>query len=131
MNAAQGVAVVMQPHLMGKPRPRKFSHLQNVVQEFSELERALTHRSHLRSLLDGCHVGADLMDAASGWRNDIVEVGKVSDEQCLSASRLLVTAGIRHWLPTTSLIERIIYRAAEFFEQLERCNPDMRLERIE
>jgi regulator of extracellular matrix RemA (YlzA/DUF370 family) len=51
---------------MGKTCPRKFRDLQNIVEEFRQLESAFPDRSHLRRLLDGSHVDTDLVDATAG-----------------------------------------------------------------
>ena len=74
-------ASVVQPHGMRELGPRKFAHLEHVVHEFDELERAAAGLERLRGLRDRRQVVPYVVHAAAGRRDDVVEAREVPHEQ--------------------------------------------------
>src|SRR5271170_794236 len=116
---------------MRKPGPGKRLYLLDVVEKFHELESARANLFHLRGLFDGVEVIAHMMNATTGWRDDIVEAGKISDEQRFGVGALRVEPGIRHRLPAAGLVAWVHDLVAEALKQLEGRNADLRQEGVD
>jgi hypothetical protein len=66
------------------------------------------------------------MDAASGRSDNCVEVLKATDEQGFRGCGIFLAAAVSHWLPAAGLIERILDRAPESFEEFQSCDAHFR-----
>jgi len=104
--------------------PRKGLDLLNVVQELDQLERSRADLLDLVGLLDGVEIVAHMVDAAAGWRYDVVEAGEVAHEQRLRIGALGVEPAICHRLAAAGLIAGVVDGVAKPLKQLERRNAD-------
>src|SRR5580704_13863097 len=105
--AAQRCASVVQPDLVRKFRPREFVDLHQIVQKLDQLVGAATDLLDQRCLRDCVEMLAYVVGATPRWRDDGFKLLKVRDEQCLGASRILLTSAVRHRLTTARLIEGV------------------------
>ena len=114
-------ATVVQPDAMGKPRPRKGLRFLDVVEKLDKLIGARADVLDLRRLFDRVELVADMVDAATRRRNDIVEAAEVAHEERFGGSAIGVKSAICHGLPTTGLIPGIDDLVPEALQQL--CRP--------
>jgi hypothetical protein len=113
LKPAQCTAAVVQSDAMREPGPRKPIDLEDVVQEFDELESASPHFPHLSGLVDGVEIVAHVMDAAARGRHDLIEAGEVAHEQRLGVGGFGIEPAIGHRLSATGLVARVDDLVAE------------------
>jgi hypothetical protein len=63
--------------------------------------------------------------------DDIVEILKITNEQGFSRSGLRGATAVGHWLPAAGLVERVLDLDAEALQELERGDPDVRVEGVD
>src|SRR6202011_5057555 len=120
LEPAQRAATVVQADPMRKSGPRKSVDLQDVVQEFDQLESPRADLLDLVGLLYRVEIVPHVVDATAGRGDDAVETGKVAHEQRLGIGAFSVKSAIGHRLATTSLVARVVDIMAEPLQQLER-----------
>src|ERR1700739_1458878 len=113
---AEGRAADVEPDFVLEGGPGELVHLENVVQKFDQLERALADFVHLRRLANRSQVLAYVMHAASGWRDDVLEPGKVLHEQGFGGRSVALAAAVAHRLPAARLVKRVDHVQAEALE---------------
>ena len=128
---SQGAATVVQAHAVWKSGPRECIDLQDVVQKFDELERALSNRAHFGSLFDRVQIIPDVMNAAPRGCDHVVETREIAHVQRLRRRAFLIEAAVRHGLTATGLIARIDHLMPEALQQLECGDADFRKERVD
>ena len=96
------------------------------MQELDQLPSPGPDLPGLRRLLNRVEVEPDVMDAAPGRPDDRVEVLEALDEEGLGGGGIVLAAAVGHRLPAAGLIERVLNRAAEPLEELERGDAHFR-----
>src|SRR5215468_40518 len=94
----QRLAAIVQPDAMRKTRPGERVDLQDIVQELDQFIGAGANLLHLCRLLDGIEIFTYMVDAAPRGGDDVIETGKVADEQRLSVYAVVVETAICHGL---------------------------------
>jgi hypothetical protein len=117
-----GGATVVQADLVGERRLGEAIDLQVVVQELDEFPRAGTDLADLGRLFDRVEVEADVVDAAPGRPDDRVELLEALDEVGFGGGGIFLATAVGHRLPAAGLLERILDRAAEPFEEFQGCD---------
>src|ERR1700747_3004587 len=107
LEAAKGLAAIVQPDAMPKVRPGKGISLQYVMQEFYKFIGAPPHLLHLCGLFDGVEIVTHMVNATAGGRDDVIEAGEIAHEQSLGVGALGVESTVCHGLPAARLIARI------------------------
>jgi hypothetical protein len=82
-------------------------------------------------LLSRCEVDAYLLHAATRRRDNVVIIGEVVDKECFDARPLAVGDGVRHEFAATNLTVGNLHPATESFQELKRCEPDIKLESVQ
>jgi hypothetical protein len=67
--------------------PRKFAHLEDIVQKLDEFVGARSHLAHGRGLLDRGQMLAYVMNAARRWPDHVVVIGEIARKHALGARR--------------------------------------------
>src|SRR5262245_4442460 len=109
---------------MREPRPRERLCFFDIVQALDELVSQRTAIPHLASVLDGVEMIADMMDAAAGRPNHIIEPGEIAHEERLGRRTIGIEPAIGHRLPTAGLVARIDDLMAEALEELKGRDAD-------
>ena len=117
----QRAAAVVQSNPMRELGPRKRIRLLDIVQELDHLEGAGANLLDLQRLFDRIQIGAHVMDATAGGCNDVIEAGKVADEERFRVGALGVEPAVRHRLPATGLVTGIDDLMTEPLQKLECC----------
>jgi hypothetical protein len=131
LERAQRAAAVVQADAVRKAGPGKRLDLLNVVQELDELVTARANLLHLGGLLDRIEIVAHVMDAAAGWRDDVIEAREIAHEQGLGIGAVGIEPAVGHRLSATGLVAWVHDLVAETLEQLEGRNADLRKEGID
>ncbi|CAM2160010.1 hypothetical protein PT2222_60424 [Paraburkholderia tropica] len=116
---AQRATTIVQPDLVRKRRPRKFAHLQDVVNEFDEFVGVAAHGVGVARLIGGREMVAHVMHATAARRDDVIVAGEIAHEEIFGGGGLLFAAAIAHGLTATGLIQRIVHGAAQTLQQLQ------------
>ncbi len=121
----------MQPDAMRKLGPWKLARADHVVQKFDELIGVGTNLRDFIGLRDRGQMLAHVMDATRGRPDDVVVAGEVAREHALGAGGLGLRAAVGHRLAAAGLLLRIVDLDAEAFEQFERGDAHLGVERID
>ena len=76
-------------------------------------------------------MAADVVHAASGRPDDVIEPCEVSDKQRFRACGVGFEAGVAHWLAAAGLVRWIGHVEAEPLQQFERRDPDFGEKRVD
>jgi hypothetical protein len=116
---AERAATVVQADFVRKARPRKRVDFQDVVEKLDQFLAPAANIAYLGGLFHRRKVMTNMMDATSRGADDIVEAGKVADEQRFGAARIGVKTAVGHRLATACLIWWIDNVEIESLEQLQ------------
>jgi hypothetical protein len=116
----------MQTDLVWEHGPGKLRDLQVIVQKLDELASAGPDLLRLRGLFDRIEMKPDMVHAATRRSDDRVELFEAIDKESLGSSGIVLATTVSHRLPAAGLIERVLDRAAEPFEEFKRRNADLR-----
>src|SRR5271166_5204513 len=131
LEGPQCAAAIVEPDPMRKLRPRERFNLQDVMQKLHELEGVYPDLLNLRRLLDRVEIVAHVMDAAPRWGDDVIETGKIADEEGFGVSAIRVETAIRHRLAATRLIAGVNNLMSEPFKEFERGDAYFRKESVD
>ena len=98
--------LLCSPTRCGNSAHGNSAHLQHVVQEFGEFERARAHLAHGGGLLDRREMLAHMMHATRRRPDDVVVIREIAREHALGAGRFLLRAAVRHRLAAAGLLLR-------------------------
>ena len=112
----------VQSNPMRELGPRKRIRLLDIVQELDHLEGAGANLLDLQRLFDRIQIGAHVMDATAGRPDDRGEVLEALDEEGLGGGGVFLAAAVGHRLPAAGLLQWVLHRAAEPFEELQGGN---------
>src|SRR4051812_38146850 len=101
------------------------------MQELDQLARSSADDANSWRLLDRVEVEADMMDAASRRTDDHVEVTEAANKVDFGGGGVFLAATVGHWLAAAGLADRVLHRAAETLEQLERRDAHVREECVD
>ena len=94
------------------------------MQELDQFVSARSNFTDCFGLRHGGKMHADVMHAASGRPDDVIEPCEVSHEQRFRARGVGFEAGVAHWLAAAGLVGWIGDVEAEPLQQFERGDPD-------
>ena len=101
------------------------------MQELDDLIGASANFLDLGRLLDRIEIGAHVVHAAAGRRDDIIEPGEIAHEQRFGGGAIGVEPAVGHRLSAAGLIARILDLVAEPLQELERGDADFRKEGVD
>jgi hypothetical protein len=101
------------------------------VKKLHQVESAPPYLANCVSLRDRIEIASNVMHATSRWRDDIVVVLKVLDEQTLRRSGFRVASAVRHRLAAAGLIEGIFDLDAEALQQFQCRDADVRMKGVD
>src|SRR6266404_6884171 len=121
----------VQSYFVFELRPGELTHLQDVVQKFHEVVYAGGNLSALRRIGRSCKFVPQMMGTTAGGSHDVIERGKVLDEEFFGCLRLLITSAIGHRLTTACLVEGVDDIDFQFLQKLQSGDTNLRIEKVD
>src|SRR6266481_3313488 len=129
-DAADRGTTGVQSYFAFELRPGELTHLQDVVQKFHEVVYAGGNLSALRRIGRSCKFVPQMMGATARGSHDVIERGKVLDEEFFGCLRLLITSAIGHRLTAASLVKGVDHIHFQFLQKLQSGDTDFRIEKV-
>jgi hypothetical protein len=121
----------VQPDLVRELGPGKGLDLQHIVQELDQLIDMAADVADLVGLRHRVQMAAQVVHAAAGRHDDMVEAGEVPDEQRLGPGRVGIAAAIAHGLAAAGLVHRVGDLDPEPLQELQAGDADLREEGVD